>query len=372
MGGTDPMMLDVLLDATRALLWIDTPADARRIAEETVIALGGVMVPASTAPTDAVPIDLSFGDGAPVLPTAPTDSVARMLLDRHLPSLVQDLRRAVELGSRTQRLAADASIDVLTGLPNRRMVGRALGRLRAGDVVIMIDLDHFKQVNDTLGHDTGDGVLRALGRALATTVRERDTVGRYGGEEFVVILTGGAHPDAFLERFRQTWEERRPLPVTFSAGIAVVGAAGMSSALEAADRAMYRAKEAGRDRWTWANDEDVSEVEPTATVPVAVRAQPEFVAFSKLEVPEGGQEQIETAFRARLGAVDGWEGFRSLEVWADLVEPTSYTMVSWWESPEAFKAYMRSDDHRRSHDRISTGEDRPRAMQFRRFRIVAR
>ena len=82
-----------------------------------------------------------------------------------------DIRRAVEVGSQAGRLADDASIDSLTRLPNRRMLGRALGRLRTGDVVIMIDLDHFKRVNDTLGHDAGYLVLKALGATLLANVR---------------------------------------------------------------------------------------------------------------------------------------------------------------------------------------------------------
>ena len=73
----------------------------------------------------------------------------------------------------------------------------------------------------------------------------------------------------------------------------------------------------------------------------------------------------------RLGLVDHWAGFRALEVWADLADPTQYAMVSWWDSPAEFQAYMQSDDHRRSHERIPTGSHRPRPVRFRRFRVVA-
>jgi diguanylate cyclase (GGDEF)-like protein len=153
------------------------------------------------------------------------------------------------LSERGRGLAEDASTDVLTGLPNRRMLARALGRLTADDTVILLDLDHFTRVNDELGHAAGDDVLRMFGMVLRATVRGRDLVTRFGGEEFVVILappTGGA--DAFLRRLSADWLAHRPQPVTFSAGIArAVG--DPNAVLRRADEALYRAKEAGRDRW---------------------------------------------------------------------------------------------------------------------------
>jgi len=109
-------------------------------------------VPSSRMDGDALPVDLSFGQGEPVVPCAPTNSAARMLLERCMPSFIVDAHRALELRTRMDRLVEAASVDTLTGLPNRRAMGRALGRLKADDVVIMLDLDHFKRVNDTLGH----------------------------------------------------------------------------------------------------------------------------------------------------------------------------------------------------------------------------
>lgn len=364
----DSLALDQMLEATRALLWIATPTDARRAATDLVAMLGGQLVPAEAAGTEAIPIDLSFGDGSPVLPSAPSGSLARTLLERHLPSFAEDVRRALELTARADRLAEDASIDSLTRLPNRRMLGRALGRVQPGDVVIMIDLDHFKSVNDTLGHDAGDRVLSALGHTLRATVRGRDVIGRYGGEEFVVILTTDTDPDAFLTRVRRAWEADRPHPITFSAGIARVDT-DPTATLKAADDALYVAKETGRDRWVWAGEVSAP---PSLTPAAPEPATPAFVALSLLRVPDGGQDALDAAFAHRLGLVDHWAGFRALEVWADLADPTQYAMVSWWDSPAEFQAYMRSDDHRRSHDRIPTGSHRPRPVKFRRFRVVAR
>jgi heme-degrading monooxygenase HmoA len=97
-----------------------------------------------------------------------------------------------------------------------------------------------------------------------------------------------------------------------------------------------------------------------------------FVAFSELTVPMEGRGALEAAFADRLGEVDGWPGFRHLEVWEDRSDPCGYVMVSWWDSSEAFSTYMRSAEHRSSHARIPTGDDRPRPSRFRRYTVVAR
>ena len=246
--------LNAVLDATRALLWIQTKAEAAAVARDLIQALGGRVVLARGSDGQALPVDVSFGEADPLLPVADLSSVPRMLLERHLPAFVGDAHRALELADRTIRLAEDAAVDPLTGLANRRMLGRALGRLRPENTVIMIDLDHFKAINDTLGHQEGDRVLRELGRTLASTLRASDHAGRYGGEEFVVILAG-SEAESFLQRLRSEWTSRRPHPVSFSAGIAPV-APDAGRALEAADRAMYRAKNLGRDQWQWATKEE--------------------------------------------------------------------------------------------------------------------
>jgi diguanylate cyclase (GGDEF)-like protein len=156
--------------------------------------------------------------------------------------------------------------DALTGLFNRRYMEetleRELARAERGRrplTVIMIDLDHFKQFNDTYGHDAGDMLLREAGRVLRTTVRRSDLACRYGGEEFVLIL-----PDAVLdiglsclERLRLSMRElavpirgETASAVTLSAGVASYPDHGLDAAslLQASDRALYRAKRDGRDR----------------------------------------------------------------------------------------------------------------------------
>jgi hypothetical protein len=126
---------DVFFNATRALLRVRSPADARRVLTGTVLALGGQVVPVVCAGLDALPLDLSFGAGEPVVPVVPQEGWARVLLERHLPTLVNDARNALELCSQVERLAGEASIDALTGLAGPRMLGRAFGRLDKGDTV---------------------------------------------------------------------------------------------------------------------------------------------------------------------------------------------------------------------------------------------
>jgi len=240
-----------VLDATRSLFRLSTGGSARRVAEHLVRELGGQLVPGGTDGPDVIPVDVSFGDGEPLLPAAAPGSAARVLLERYLGTFLLDARLVLQLSGQNERLAESASTDLLTGLPNRRMLERALGRLSADDTVIMVDLDNFKQVNDTFGHAAGDAVLRVFGHVLGGTVRGRDIVGRFGGEEFLVVLPSVEGADAFLSRLRDEWLTKRPFPVTFSAGIAAsVGDSDETVSL--ADQALYQAKKAGRDQWIWA------------------------------------------------------------------------------------------------------------------------
>jgi diguanylate cyclase (GGDEF)-like protein len=133
------------------------------------------------------------------------------------------------------------------------MVTRLLPRVRNGSVVV-VDLDHFKLINDSLGHDAGDRVLRDFAGALSATARTADYVARTGGEEFLIVLDS-SEPGPFVERLRQTWHATRHDPVTFSAGVAAVHDRAVD-AVTAADRALYRAKRTGRDRWCSAEVED--------------------------------------------------------------------------------------------------------------------
>jgi diguanylate cyclase (GGDEF)-like protein len=244
-------------EATRSLLRLRTGGDARRVAEHLVRELGGRLVPAGRDDPGVIQVDVSFGDGEPMLAAAPPGSAVRALLDTHLAPFLLDARQVLQLSGRNDRLAESASTD----LPNRRMLDRALGRLAVDDTVIMLDLDHFKRVNDTLGHAAGDEVLRVFGRVLRDTVRGRDIVGRFGGEEFLIVLPPPGGADAFLRRMRTEWQTAWPFPVTFSAGIAV-SAGDADETVNLADQALYQAKEAGRDQWIWATARRPASYEP--------------------------------------------------------------------------------------------------------------
>ncbi len=177
--------------------------------------------------------------------------------------------RILEL--QTQLLAAQEALldqathDPLTGLWNRPAVcgalERDLARARRENApigVLLADFDHFKRVNDTYGHDTGDDVLREAARRMLSVVREYDTLGRYGGEEFLIVAPGcTADAAAGLgERIRRAIADepisagRNALAVNVSLGAAASsdGFAASVSLIQAADQAMYKAKKAGRNR----------------------------------------------------------------------------------------------------------------------------
>jgi diguanylate cyclase (GGDEF)-like protein len=156
--------------------------------------------------------------------------------------------------------------DSLTGLPNRKLFSDRLGialaqaqRNQKKVVVAMIDLDHFKVVNDNLGHDVGDLLLRAAAERLASVLRKGDTIARFGGDEFLLILpdleviedaTQVAQKivDSFCQPF---FINTHQLAVTTSIGIAVYPNDGTDEGilLKNADNAMYLAKQAGRARY---------------------------------------------------------------------------------------------------------------------------
>jgi diguanylate cyclase (GGDEF)-like protein len=159
-----------------------------------------------------------------------------------------------------EHLQASALTDGLTGVANRRAFDAAFERelavaARAGApvAVLIIDLDHFKQLNDTYGHQAGDDVLRGVGAALRSCVRPGDVAARYGGEEFALVLPGATVDQAVAvaRRLRTVLREvEAPRPVTASLGIACQHGAGLSAAelLATADTALYAAKAGGRDR----------------------------------------------------------------------------------------------------------------------------
>jgi diguanylate cyclase (GGDEF)-like protein len=167
---------------------------------------------------------------------------AAELLSEEAGRMFRRLRASAEL-------AHDAETDPLTQLANRRTFTRALGTMQPGDALVLVDLDHFKEVNDRHGHQVGDETLRNLARKLRDTARQVDCVARYGGEEFAVVLpeAGIEGARAMLRRFRRVWAADDPI-TTFSAGVARhVPGRSPRETLRLADAALYAAKDAGRD-----------------------------------------------------------------------------------------------------------------------------
>ncbi|GIE93952.1 GGDEF domain-containing protein [Paractinoplanes rishiriensis] len=187
--------------------------------------------------------------------------------DGTCPGTVVVVRDITELERLRAELTDQAVRDGLTGVYNRRHLTAVLDEAVAGPdlSVVLIDVDHFKIVNDRYGHAVGDQVLVRVAEELAGAVRETDTVARYGGEEFVVVLPG---TDALTAADRaDRWRARcaavavdtplGPLTVTFSAGVAELSAGDRpDDLLRHADEALYRAKRAGRDRVVVANGAD--------------------------------------------------------------------------------------------------------------------
>lgn len=155
-----------------------------------------------------------------------------------------------------------AAIDGLTGVLNRRsLLGLAEQPARPGErsaggerlVVLMIDVDHFKAINDSYGHACGDDILRRIAGALRGCCRQSDLVGRYGGEEFLVVLSNASLDDGLLlaEEMREAVREicTPRGPVSVSIGVAAISAVDgtLDEAIRSADAAMYAAKAAGRN-----------------------------------------------------------------------------------------------------------------------------
>ncbi len=250
---TSPPVLDAIRSGET--LRLDAPADVAIDAAVAIFPARSVMV--VPLPFKSVPV------GVLVLArTATIHADAERLVGLVRPMLSVALNNALA-HERIQRLA---TLDALTGVYNRRF---GLIRLREefkrairADMplsVAMLDIDHFKSINDTYGHLVGDRVLAAVASAARRTIREGDVLIRYGGEEFMILLVGANAEDGALiaERIRRSIAETsvadgaQTIHVTISAGVAAMPAEGIDGEddlVERADAALYAAKEQGRDR----------------------------------------------------------------------------------------------------------------------------
>ncbi|HEY0664372.1 MAG TPA: EAL domain-containing protein [Thiobacillaceae bacterium] len=228
-------------------------ADHARVAELGMRTYSGIPVAAGE-------------EGRWVLALLRRDSGSPAAVDIAYMDLIADwLGNALHQSAQKERLQRMALTDPLTGLPNRRAAEERLHAERAralregrGFALALLDLDHFKTVNDRFGHAVGDEVLGTVARRFEAGLREGDWVARWGGEEFLFVLQGCTDEEAarIMERLA---DEVRATPVQtgvgairlgFSAGVAAFGAGegDIASMLERADEALYRAKAQGRDR----------------------------------------------------------------------------------------------------------------------------
>jgi diguanylate cyclase (GGDEF)-like protein len=169
-----------------------------------------------------------------------------------------------DLVAAREALLHQASHDALTGLWNRpailEILEREMNRAHregAQLAVVLADLDHFKQINDTYGHLAGDAILRAAARRMVENIRPYDFIGRYGGEEFLIILPGLSAEEPFsrLTQLHQAMSEKlflyegKSFTITSSFGVTSIDAAMMTieDMVRCADEALYRAKDSGRD-----------------------------------------------------------------------------------------------------------------------------
>jgi len=179
---------------------------------------------------------------------------------------------ALERSAQNERIQQLAFNDALTGLPNRVLFNDRIEqtiatarRYNRGFAVMYVDVDHFKTINDKYGHAVGDAALQELAHRLRLATRESDTISRFGGDEFVILqpIVDGASDAADLARKLNVAMQEPvvidgvPHKVRLSMGIALYPSDGMTieALMEAADRALYRAKKEGRNRWCFADAE---------------------------------------------------------------------------------------------------------------------
>ena len=174
------------------------------------------------------------------------------------------LRSGMRIVELEEKLRRQATLDALTGLLNRGAIMERLeiemeraGREGESLCVAMVDLDHFKQVNDTCGHSAGDTVLREAAKRMSSVLRPYDVIGRYGGEEFIIVFVRCEEDtaSAIAERIREAISNEpvntgsQGISITASIGVSqVVPSTNADTAIREADDALFRAKQLGRNR----------------------------------------------------------------------------------------------------------------------------
>jgi diguanylate cyclase (GGDEF)-like protein len=339
------LRLDTPRQATVLGLW--PPTDAPGLAEHQPVALGGQrLAPAIagrvpvllTSVTEVNPLLGESFEAAIVAPIAVPGSRARAIVafaPERASVSVEDAERIMALGGVLQsairsvreqsKLAEEAATDALTGLANYRRLQTELDAAvrRAGAreqplSVVALDLDEFKTINDTAGHDFGDTVIRRVAAAMRASARPEDTIGRRGGDEFVWVMPGLTAAAALncVESTRLLIENRHDdsFRVTFSAGISDRSmATGAAELLALADDALYWSKEHGRDRTCIHNTEDVAQLTSEERAEVLARSQAQLglqalarVIDARHPVTRQHSERV-ADLAGRMARASGWE-----------------------------------------------------------------
>jgi diguanylate cyclase (GGDEF)-like protein/PAS domain S-box-containing protein len=288
---------------------------------------------ANTGSLNSVEVELRRADGTPLwvlenlvlVGDSMTGVVHATVVD------ISDRKRAEE------QIEFHAYHDVLTHLPNRKLFTDRLRNAlthakRSGKsvAVMFIDLDHFKSINDTLGHTAGDELLLEMAQRLRHCVREDDTVARLGGDEFTIILCDLRHPEDALSVAQKILETVQnpvaigatPVSTSASIGIALYPDDGgdAEALLRNADSAMYRAKEAGRNTYQLCTDE------------MKKRALDRLSLESRLRIAVR-DERLTLAFQPQINLMTGQTiGVEALVRWHDaergLVEPSTFIPIA--------------------------------------------
>jgi len=277
----DLILLDVMLPK------VDGFEVARRIKANRSLPFIPIMIQTALDTTEDKVVGLDSGADAYITkPINLTELEAGIRSMLRIKSLQEEIeRQRAELATKNDQLIRIARTDSLTGIDNRRQLEERLvetfehsRRLQEPFACVMCDLDKFKSVNDTYGHQAGDEVLRQFAHLLRDHAREIDWVGRYGGEEFMLILPG-ATPDAavaFAERMRKAVEGRTfsfagtDIRRTVSCGVAGwphPQIADVEALIRAADNGLYAAKSGGRnrvERWDTETSTSTDDAAPTA------------------------------------------------------------------------------------------------------------
>jgi diguanylate cyclase (GGDEF)-like protein len=239
------------------------------------------------------------------------DYLIKGRLDREL--LLRSMQYSIERKRYQVQLEHQANYDALTGLPNRNLLHDRLKqsvyaqRMPRAVAVVFIDLDHFKFVNDSLGHSIGDKLLQGMAQRLSTVLRDGDTVARLGGDEFVLILNDQSNEEMIyraMQRITANLAEPidvdgKELVVTCSAGISLYPQDGpdVDTLLKNADAAMYRAKEHGRNNFQFYTAEMNERVNERLALENALRR-----AIERKEFVLHYQQRVELKTGAIIGA----------------------------------------------------------------------